>query len=315
MTQVTRTLPRIDSPITVDTRVMLANTDAPRPASTPFGLRATRGFFGVAGRLFPGATGRLAERLFFSPRRHRIPRREKPWMEGATEEFVELEGHRIATYTWGKASAPAILLAHGWEGRGSQMGAFVAPLVEAGYRVVAFDAPAHGNSTGKQTDGFEVGRVVLGLSRHIGDVHGTISHSFGAICVLLAMAEGMEVRRTVMLAPGVDGEVFFRGFAEIIGLPAKSTAVLRERVIERFGGDHWDMFTNEYQGGILASHSDGAMVVHDTEDREVSYHQSVELAHHADGAELLTTRGLGHRRVLRDPAVVAEVAAFVARSD
>jgi len=315
MTQVTETLPRIDSPITVDTRVLLANTDDTRPRPVPLGLRATRGFFGVAGRLFPEATGRLAERLFFSPRRHGMPRREKGWMEGAIEEFLDIEGHRIAIYTWGKPEAPAVLLVHGWEGRGSQMAAFAAPLVEAGYRVVAIDAPAHGNSTGKQTDGFEVGRVVLAVSRHVGDVHGTISHSFGSICVLLAMDDGLEVKRSVMLAPGVEGEVFFRGFAEIIGLPSKSTEVLRDRVIERFGGDHWNKFTNKHQGGILAGHSDGAMVVHDTEDREVPYHQSVELAHHADGAQLLTTRGLGHRRVLRDPAVVAEVAAFIAKTD
>ena len=109
--------------------------------------------------------------------------------------------------------------------------------------------------------------------------------------------------------------MFFRGFAEIIGLPTKSTEALRDRVIERFGGEHWGKFTNEHQGGILARQSDGAMVVHDTDDREVPYHQSVELAHHTEGAQLLTTRGLGHRRILRDTTVVAEVAAFVGPRD
>jgi alpha-beta hydrolase superfamily lysophospholipase len=241
-----------------------------------------------------------------------MPRREKPWMEGATEEFMEIEGYRIATYTWGPKDAPAVLLVHGWEGRGSQMGAFVAPLREAGYRVVAFDAPAHGKSDGKQTNGFEVGRVVHGLSQRIGEVHGTISHSFGAICVLIAMEAGMEVQRTAMLAPGVEGDVFFRGFSEIIGLPEKPAAILRERVIDNFGREHWDKFNNPYQGQLLSGHSQAAMLVHDTGDREVPYHLSVELAHHTDRSQLLTTRGLGHRRILRDPSVVGEVADFMA---
>ena len=102
----TDTLPRIDDtvlrtngPIMVDTRVMLTSDAPSRPRPVPLGLRATRTFFGAAGRLFPEATGRLAERMFFSPRRHRMPRREQDWMEGATEEFLDIEGHRIATYT------------------------------------------------------------------------------------------------------------------------------------------------------------------------------------------------------------------------
>ena len=148
-------------------------------------------------------------------------------------------------------------------------------------------------ATGRQTDGFEVGRVVLGLSNHIGGVYATIAHSFGSICVLLAVENGMELERSVMLAPGVEGEVFFRGFAEIIGLPEKPTRILRERVIDRFGGEHWNKFTNEHQGELLGSRTRGAMVVHDTDDREVPYHQSVELVHHTGDAQLLTTPRAG----------------------
>jgi hypothetical protein len=41
---------------------------------------------------------------------------------------------RLPVYSWG--SGPTILLAHGWSGRGSQLGAFVEPLVEQGFRLV-----------------------------------------------------------------------------------------------------------------------------------------------------------------------------------
>ena len=55
-----------------------------------------------------------------------------------------------------------------------------------------------------------------------------------------------------------------------------------------------------------------ALVVHDREDTEVRWAEGASIAAAWPGAELLTTRGLGHRRILRDPAVVARVIAFLA---
>ena len=121
----------------------------------PLTLRAIRAFFGVLGTIAPVAAGRVATSMFLRPRRHSIPRRELPWLEGALRRDFEVEGHKIATYWWGEG--PVVLCLHGWEGRGSQMGAFAAPLVNAGYTAVAMDLPAHGNSSGDTTDGYTCG--------------------------------------------------------------------------------------------------------------------------------------------------------------
>ena len=64
----------------------------------------------------------------------------------ARRETVDTGRYSLAVWQAGPATAPAVLLAHGWGGRGVQMQSFVAPLLASGYRVVWFDQPGHGDS-------------------------------------------------------------------------------------------------------------------------------------------------------------------------
>ena len=302
-----------DRPIRVDTHVVLVDADYEPGNRVPLALRATRLFFGVMGKLLPEATGRLAEKMFFAPRRHREPARETEWLRTATREDVAFENGVVATYRWGRG--PRVFLIHGWEGRGTQMGAFIEPLVDAGFEVIAVDMPAHGRSSGSRTNGFIWARALRRLAEHYGEPHAMVTHSFGGTCTMLAMAEGFSTTRAALISPGVQGETFFRGFAEIIGLPEKALAVLRRRVVASFGDEAWHQFTIENQGRSLAAGSKQSLLVHDLGDAEVSYTESVQLVHHTERSRLLTTRGLAHRRILRDPSVVAAIVEFVREGD
>ncbi len=129
------------------------------------------------------------------------------------------------------------------------------------------------------------------------------------------MSEGLVTQAAVLICPGVQGDTFFNGFATIVGLPPRATKVLRRRVISRFGEEHWDQFSARGQGYTLSSGAARALLVHDIHDVEVPYTESVQLVHHTEGARLLSTRGLGHRRILRDPSVVEAVVSFVQGDD
>lgn len=311
MTSTVSALEQTAPPISVETRVVLVESGQSRRWRVPLALHLTRLFFGALGRLMPESAGRLAERMFFTPRRHRTPAREKEWLRGGHRRDLDVAGHTIATYQWGEG--PAVLLVHGWEGRGSQMGAFVDPLVRQGYRVIAFDAPAHGHSSGQRTDAWEVSRIIAELAATEERLHGVVAHSFGAVCVLIAMTEGFSSRRTVLLAPGVESDTFFSGFSEIIGLPEKALGVLRRRVIARFGEDNWSRFHTRHHSETLDKCTERVLLVHDMDDRETPYDDTVALAHWTQNTTLLSTRGLGHRRILRDDHVIDAVTRFVDR--
>ena len=81
------------------------------------------------------------------------------------------------------------------------MGALAKSLVEAGYRVLSFDAPAHGLSSGKQNNIYEISGTILGLDKLYGPFESVITHSFGGPCLAIAMQNGLKTSRVINISP------------------------------------------------------------------------------------------------------------------
>lgn len=76
------------------------------------------------------------------------------------------------------------------------MGRMVGPLVSAGFKVVAFDAPAHGESSGRTTDLVESASAIAAVAAHTGPLHAVLAHSFGASMALYAQRDwGVQAPR------------------------------------------------------------------------------------------------------------------------
>ncbi len=259
-------------------------------------VKLLRQAFSWSTRLAPELTAAAALRLFLTPARHRRPEREEELLARAIP-VVGVDG--VAAWQWGQG--PVVLLVHGWEGRGAQLGAFVDPLVEAGFCVVAFDAHAHGVSPGSQATLLDFARGIEAVAAQVGPVHGLIAHSFGCAGATLAMSRGLSVRGAVFVAPPIRLSDGARAFGDALGLTPEVRARM-QAIVERRVGITWD----ELDGAVLARRQDTPLLVlHDHEDREVPWSAGAELARAWPLATLLSTRGLGHRRILRDPGVVS----------
>jgi predicted alpha/beta hydrolase family esterase len=257
----------------------------------------------------------LAERMFITPRRFARPARERAVIAGARRFEVEVvlrsprwRGARrtIAAWRWG--FGPAVLLVHGWEGRGSQLGAFVEPLVAAGCSVVAFDAVAHGDSPDHRLYLTDFADCIAAVASAVGPLHGIVAHSFGSAAVLLAHPRaGVEAVRNVMVAPNVLVADSTAQFARYVGLDEPDRRALERRIAEHAG-----VAIDALALDRLAAPRDAALlIIHDREDREVAFRQGERLAAMWPNAQLHATEGLGHRRVLRDAGVIARAVAFV----
>ena len=272
----------------------------------PLGFRLLRSALQLSAAFSTELAGRWVNRLWFRTYRYPQPGREREWLAGARQRTLTHRNRPLAVYCWGEG--PTVLLVHGWHGRGPQLGAFAAPLVAAGYQVVAFDAPAHGRTPGHATDLPEVSEALMIVADAFPPLHGVIAHSFGVACTLYAVARGLAPQRIVGISAPSDIDFLMDSFAARLAVPDAAMAVHRRLLEARFGTDLWQRFS---PNDIARRLDVPALLVHDDEDHDVPVHQGATLARAWRHAEFVQTHGLGHRRILRDPQVVARAVAFM----
>ena len=153
----------------------------------PFALHVMRFMFSRIGPLFPNYFGRLAYNLWFSTQRYKTPAKELPSKNAATTEIMDTHGLPVHMYKWGDDSKPKVLFAHGWSGRGTQCAFFIEPLLQAGFQVISFDGPAHGETPGKQTSILQFADVILQINKRYGPFDAAFTHSFGGMLLAYAM--------------------------------------------------------------------------------------------------------------------------------
>ncbi len=272
-----------------------------RPVSDPWLLR---GAFAIVAAIAPSLAAYAGERLFLRPPRRQPSRREQAALT-AGEPFVVAAG-RERLRAWRFGAGPTVLLVHGWGGRGGQVAPLIPPLVTAGCAVVAFDAPAHGASTGRLASGITFSEAISAVAPRVG-ARAAIGHSIGAAGLGWAIASGLELDAAVLLSPPRSVAWFFRRFCDGLSLPPPVEDAIRARLRRRYGvaPEDFDLCRRPAEG------STPLLVVHDRNDREVPWTDGEAIAQAWPGATLLSTRGLGHRGILRDASVGASIASFV----
>lgn len=280
-------------------------------------LEATKAGLRLLSPYAPTLASMWAERLFLTARRHERPSWEKGALASARRARVDYEGGWLPAWVWKPVGAPrsgafdsrkTVLLVHGWEGRGSQLATFVEPLLAEGLRVVAFDAPGHGDAKVARASVVDHARAVAAVARQLGPIHGVIGHSVGGAAALLATRFGLEAERFALISPPRTPADFVQVFSKVLGLEAQVRDAMVARVEQRFGFRVADLDVEQDAARLYAP----LLVVHDREDKVVLPANGRHLADIAPLGMFMETTGLGHRSILRAPEVVDTVARFVA---
>lgn len=287
---------------------MTENTGKPLPKA-PVHVQApplVRSTMGSLSRVAPGLAARLAADLFMRPSRIEPRTRELEWIEDSQLLKLTTRHGDMSGWSWGEG--PAVILLHGWNGRGSQMGLLARAVADAGFRAVAFDGPAHGKSPGRRTNLINHSAALVDAARVLPDMHGIVGHSFGALAISYRWEELPALPKAVMISPPADMKIYSRMFIDAIGASDevydRMLAIYRRKF-----GVVWDDFTVE---NLAPKPETALLVVHDRSDRQAPFSHGERTCRTWPDARLHATDGLGHLRILRDEGVASVVASFLA---
>ena len=253
------------------------------------------------------ASAALAERLFRTPARQRRTPAEDRVLSTGRPVLVPTRRGPLAAWRWGEG-APAVLLVHGWGGHAGRLTKFVAPLLDAGFSVVAFDSLAHGSSPGRQASLPDFADGIRALDAREGPFEAVIGHSMGAAGAGLAIRDGWAVKRAVFLSPPADPEEFTRRFARSLRIPPDVRDAMKRRLLARYSTRWRDLKLIACAPAVPVP----LLIFHDERDHKVPLRDRDAILLAWRQATIVHTRGLGHHRILRDPAVIRGAVAFVA---
>ncbi len=285
----------------------------PEPKSAyPLQLRLVRFAFNTLGRVFPAVAGEVAYRLFTQPRIRAVHRRSDEVLESA-RLFEILYGKIILkAYEWGSGEK-TILLVHGWESRGTALRGFVPGLVAAGYRVVAFDGPAHGNSGGKRTTFLEFAGAIRAVINQLGGVASIITHSFGGATTVFALTHldtSIKLEKLVLIGVPSNTRMVMKEAMEFMNVPPAAHEHFKKIASQRSNNLTFEMADLEATLGKANVRS--ILVVHDKFDKSVPFESAERIVERWDAVNLIVTQGMGHFKVVKHPKVVEMVVDFVA---
>lgn len=263
--------------------------------------------------LSPWLAGRAAHVLFTTPLRtgrmtaaeKRLAMRADAKLATATDISFVHQGRKVAAYSFDNQqgeNAKTAVLVHGWMSGARYMLAMVDPLLAMGYRVVAFDLPAHGRSQGRRTNLVACAKAFDHLAGELGEVDRVIAHSFGGAVTAYMLSRlrpgalGPDGRIVLMASPNQLSSVT-RDFSEALGLSDSARQVYERRLSRTIGAS-----LKEMDGNLMFAASGYPLrVIHCADDMEVSIEESRRYLLMGADVELTELAGLGHRRILYHP--------------
>ncbi|MEM0543477.1 alpha/beta hydrolase [Flavobacterium sp. j3] len=250
----------------------------------------------------------FAAKLFVRPIKHKIPKREIHMVQKSKQTilFVPSINKKINIYEYGN-NEKKILMVHGWSGRGTQMVKIADKMLELGYAIISFDAPAHGKSDGKTTIMTEFIASIIEIEKQFGPFEFAIGHSLGGMSILNAIKQNLNVKKAIIIGSGDIIQDVIDDFIQKLQLKPKIGLLLK---------NHFEKKYNEPMENYSASFSAKSvtipvLIIHDKDDDDVALKAAHNIHKYLKNSTIMITEGLGHRKILGDTKVIESIKEFI----
>lgn len=248
----------------------------------------------------------LSYALFSQPRIGKLSKENLPnILKNSTSERLEYKNHHFQTYIW-EGNENVLLLVHGWESNSSRWKKTLPYLQKSGSTIIALDAPAHGQSSGKE---FNVPLytefINIAVKKYKPNI--IIGHSIGgAACVYHQyLFPNSSIQKMVILGAPSDLKTLIDNYIQMLSLNSKIFTLLENRYLEIF-----NFKLEDFSGRIFASTiSIPGIIAHDKSDKVVSFSEGKKIASSWKKARFIETENLGHS--MNDADLYKEITEFL----
>jgi len=255
--------------------------------------------------IIPNTIGKIIFHFFSKPlNRIGFTTARKKILDESKKTISNIDGHHIAHYHW-PGSGPSVLLLHGWESNSGRWKSLINKLNEKDFNVYAFDAPAHGYSSGTRATPILFAQIADHFVQELNIKH-LIGHSFGGYTVIFYGHNYKHTLETITaLAPTNSIGDVVSGMQKALGL-SKRTVTAFERVFKKSYGDSPDAFdAAEFAKTIDLR----GLVIHDKNDLVLPVSGSRKISDSWVDSTFIETSGLGHRLISND--IDSEIVKFI----
>lgn len=265
-------------------------------------------YFNVLSVVFPKMAGKQLFYFFCYPFKAKLKPAQQSFLDTAKKETVLVDGKKIMTYQWG-TGPKSILFVHGWQSHSFRWKAYIDRFDKTKYKIIAFDAPGHGNSEGLFSNVPLYEQALHQIFQQIGKPDVIVSHSIGAFSSMYFMHKNKNsVSQFVSLATPFTADQFIKYLEEELKLNEKAVFQLRSFFTGFVGQAPQDFSLDLFAQSIRSK----SLIIHDANDETTSVDHSKTLHELLDDSALMVTEGYGHR--LKSKAVVEQVYDFIESS-
>ncbi|WP_432670688.1 alpha/beta fold hydrolase [Flavobacterium sp. SM2513] len=254
---------------------------------------------------------RFAAKLFTTPIKHKMPHREFNMDKNSKQSVLKVPeiNKEIVVYELGNGPKK-VLLVHGWSGRGTQLFKIAETLVENGFSVVSFDAPAHGKSAGNSSIMVEFIASIKEIDKKFGPFEAAVGHSLGGMALFNSIKDGVAFKSLVTIGSGDVVKDIIDEFISKLKLKKANGLFLTRHFEEKYNKtmDSFSAYLSAKEVNIPV------LVIHDENDADVPLNAAIHIHEHLKNGSLFITKKLGHRKILGDEKVIAKTIEFINNS-
>lgn len=223
----------------------------------------------------------------------------------------QLNNKKLNGYRWNHPQTKKALILHGFGSAAHKFEDYALLLIEKGFEVLAFDAPAHGHSEGDTTNAIEYSEMIIEVMERFGPIENFIAHSFGGISLSLALEQVTHNAHTkvVFIAPATETTSAVDGAFKMLKIKNEIVRSEFEKLVFEVSGKKTAWFSmRRAMNNISAS----VLWVHDEEDDITPWADALKVKEdNHPNIKFVLTKGLGHRKIYHDADVKKIVAAFL----